>query len=85
MQIDPSTVDIPTLAIFVSNLRYKLVPLDGGKRTKLSLICQTNLQNMIPLALANMKIVRDNTVSISPAPLHRGDTLFFFGMVSNHY
>lgn len=32
---------------------YELVPLDGGARSRLTLICQTRLNNIIPTWLAN--------------------------------
>ena len=35
---------------------YKLEPLDGGKRCKLTLLCQTNLFGWMPQFLVNLKI-----------------------------
>ena len=35
---------------------YRLEPIDGGTRTKLSLVCQTRLNNWIPKIFANMKV-----------------------------
>lgn len=50
--------DTPSLAIRAVDRywAYKLVPIDGGKRSKLTLLCQTNLFGWMPQFLVNMKI-----------------------------
>lgn len=55
----PSELDEqPNVAIHSVNRywAYKLEPLDDGKRTKLTLLCQTSLFGWMPQFLVNMKV-----------------------------